>query len=257
MTKASGAEGARAENAPRPRLAWVTGGSRGIGREIVERLVRDGWRVAFTWRAEEAAARDVEAACDGRATGWRMDLFDPRAPATALAEIEERLGTVDALVNNAGHQHSELLALTREEDLQRLIDVNLAGAIRCCRAVVKGMVARRGGAVVNVSSLTALRGVAGQAAYGAVKAGLLGLTRSLAREIGRRGVRVNAVVPGFVATELTGELPSRAVELLRSQEALPYGVEAADVAAAVAFLVSDDARAITGQALVVDAGVYC
>ncbi|MGH9381671.1 MAG: SDR family NAD(P)-dependent oxidoreductase [Thermoanaerobaculia bacterium] len=239
------------------RLAWVTGGSRGIGRVIVERLVRDGWRVAFTWRAQEASAREVEAACEGRAVGWSMDLSDPRGPESVLTEIEDRLGPVDALINNAGHQHSELLALTREEDLQRLIEVNLAGAVRCCRAVLKGMVSRRGGAIVNVSSLTALRGVSGQAAYGAVKAGLLGLTRSLAREVGRKSVRVNAVVPGFVATELTGELPARAVELLRSQEALPYGVEAADVAAAVAFLISDDARAITGQSLVVDAGVYC
>jgi 3-oxoacyl-[acyl-carrier protein] reductase len=161
------------------------------------------------------------------------------------------------LINNAGTQHSELLALTREEDLQRLVEVNLTGAIRCSRAVVKGMVSRRRGAIVNVSSLTALRGVSGQAVYGAVKAGLLGLTRSLARELGRKGVRVNAVVPGFVATELTGELPERAVELLRSQEALPYGVTAADVAAAVAFLVSEDARAITGQSLIVDAGVTC
>ena len=135
-----------------------------------------------------------------------------------------------------------------------MVDVDLGGAFRCCRAVLRGMVARRRGAIVNVASLSALRGVAGQAAYAAAKAGLLGMTRSLAREVGRRGVRVNAVVPGFVATAMTADVPEEAARALRSMECLPRGVEPADVASAVAFLLSDRAAAITGQALVVDAG---
>lgn len=239
------------------KTAWVTGGTRGIGRAVVEALLAREWQVAFTWRRDEAGAQRLEAAHDGRARGFTMDLADRAAPARIVRSIEETLGPVDGLVNNAGFQHSELLAMTRDEDWQEVLDVNLNGAFRCCRAVLKGMVARRDGAIVNVASLSALHGVSGQAAYGAAKAGLLGMTRALAREVGRRNIRVNAVVPGFVATDLTAELAEEVVRELRSGEALPGGTAAEDVAAAVAFLLSDDARAITGQALIVDAGTSC
>ncbi|HEX6862047.1 MAG TPA: SDR family oxidoreductase, partial [Thermoanaerobaculia bacterium] len=158
------------------------------------------------------------------------------------------------LVNNAGIRRESLLALTSDEDWDAVIDVNLGGLFRCCRAVLRGMMVRRRGAIVNVSSLSALHGVAGQAAYAASKAGILGLTRSLAREVGKRGVRVNAVVPGFVPTDLTAGLPEAAVQMLRAGECLPGGVSAAGVAGAVLFLLSDGASAITGQTLVVDAG---
>src|SRR4029079_4820864 len=133
-------------------------------------------------------------------------------------------------------------------------DTNLGGLFRCCRAVLRGMMVRRHGAIVNIASLSALHGVAGRAAYAAAKAGILGLTRSLAREVGKRGVRVNAVVPGFVATDLTAGLPEAPVAHLRAGECLARGVRPEDVAQAVAFLLSDRAAGITGQALVVDAG---
>ena len=234
----------------------VTGGSRGLGRAIVEALVAESDvpqnRVAFTWNTDEAAARAVEEATGARA--FRLDLRDPGRPDDVAAEVEEALGPVEGLVNNAGLRRESLLAMTSDEDWDAVLDTNLGGLFRCCRAVLRGMMVRRRGAIVNVSSLSALHGVAGQGAYAASKAGILGLTRSLARETGKRGVRVNAVVPGFVATDLTAGLPEAAVTYLRAGECLARGVLPADVAQAVHFLLSDRAAAITGQTLVVDAG---
>jgi 3-oxoacyl-[acyl-carrier protein] reductase len=233
----------------------VTGGSRGIGRAVVEALVAQSSNpVAFTWSSSEEEARAIEDASGGRARAFQLDLRDRSRPDDLLAEVEDALGPVEGLVNNAGIRRESLLALTSDEDWDAVLDVNLGGLFRCCRAVLRGMMVRRRGAIVNVSSLSALHGVAGQAAYAASKAGILGLTRSLAREVGKRGVRVNAVVPGFVPTDLTAGLPDAAVQMLRAGECLPGGVGAAGVAGAVLFLLSDGAAAITGQTLVVDAG---
>lgn len=236
----------------------VTGGSRGIGRAVVEILaVSGGSPVGFTWNSDERAARELEESvgqAGGVARAFRLDLRDPSRPDDLVSEVEEALGPLAGLVNNAGVRRESLLALTSDDDWQAVLDTNLGGLFRCCRAVLRGLMHRRRGSIVNVSSLSALHGVAGQAAYAASKAGILGLTRSLAREVGKRGVRVNAVVPGFVATDLTADLPAPAVAALRAGECLPGGVAAAQVAEAVAFLLSDRAAAITGQALVVDAG---
>ena len=239
----------------------VTGGSRGIGRAVVEALAAapaapDGTApaVAFTWRSQEAAAREVEAATGGRARGFQLDLRDRGRPDDLVPEVEATLGPIDGLVNNAGERREALLAMMGDDDWDAVVDANLGGMFRCCRAVLRGMLVRRRGAIVNVSSLSALRGVAGQAAYAASKAGVLGLTRALAREVGKRQVRVNAVVPGFVATDLTAGLPAAAVTLLRAGECLPGGVSTAAVADAVLFLLSERAAGITGQAVVVDAG---
>lgn len=231
----------------------VTGGSRGLGRAIVEALAAEPpARVAFTWNVDEAAARAVAEATGARA--FRLDLRDRARPDELAAEVEEALGPIEGLVNNAGLRRESLLAMTSDADWDAVLDANLGGLFRCCRAVLRGMMVRRRGAIVNVSSLSALHGVAGQGAYAASKAGILGLTRSLAREAGRRGVRVNAVVPGFVDTDLTAGLAEAAVAALRAGECLPQGVRPGDVAQAVLFLLSDRAAAITGQALVVDAG---
>jgi 3-oxoacyl-[acyl-carrier protein] reductase len=236
----------------------VTGGSRGIGRAVVEALAADaeacGRRIAFTWRAEEARAREVEARAGGCARAFQLDLRDRARPDDLVHEVETALGPIEGLVNNAGTRREGLLALTSDEDWDAVLDTNLGGLFRCCRAVLRGMVVRRRGAIVNVASLSALHGMAGQAAYAASKAGILGLTRALAREVGRRGVRVNAVVPGLVATDLTAGLTEAAVAALRAGESLPGGTTAAAVAELVCFLLSDRAAAITGQALVVDAG---
>lgn len=231
----------------------VTGGSRGLGRAIVEALAAEPEaRVAFTWSTREEAARKVEAATGARA--FPLDLRDRARPDDLVAEVEEALGPVSGLVNNAGLRRESLLALTSDKDWDEVLDANLGGLFRCCRAVLRGMMVRRRGAIVNISSLSALHGLAGQGAYAASKAGILGLTRSLAREAGKRGVRVNSVVPGYVATDLTAGLQEAAVAMLRAGECLSRGVQPADVAQAVLFLLSDRAAAITGQTLVVDAG---
>jgi 3-oxoacyl-[acyl-carrier protein] reductase len=242
---------APADSARRP-VALVTGGGRGIGRAIVEALIADGWAVAFTWASDEAAARAVAEQTGGRQ--FHLDLRDRARPAALVAEIEKELGPVSGLVNNAAVRREGILAMTSDADWDEVLDVNLAGRLPLLPGGAAGhglpphgrdrehLVAQRGG------------GAAGQTAYAASKAGLMGLTRSLAREVGRKGVRVNVVVPGFVATELTAALPPAAVAKLRDTECLPAGTAPGDVAQMVAFLLSDRAAAITGQALAVDSG---
>ena len=235
-------------------VVLVTGGTRGIGRAVVEALLAEGRAVAFTYRESEAAAREIVAGAHGRAAAYALDLADRPRPGQLLPEIEERQGPVEGLVNNAAIRRDALLAATPDADWDEVLDANLGAAFRCCRAVLPGMVARRAGSIVNVASLTAMRGVAGQASYGASKAGLIGMTKSLAREVGRRGVRVNAVVPGLVMTEMVASTPAEKLQALRAIEALPAGTRPEDVAATIVFLLSDRARAITGQAILVDAG---
>lgn len=238
------------------RSVLVTGGSGGIGRAIVEALLAadDTARVGFTYRANAAAAREIEDAAGGRARGFAFDLADRRRPEDLVAAVEAELGALHGLVNNAGLRREGLLALTSDAAWDEVVDANLGAAFRTCRAVLRGMVSRRRGAIVNLSSLSALHGLAGDASYAAAKAGLLAMTRVLAREVGRRGIRVNAVMPGFVATAMTAELPPAQIEKLTAGQCLPGGVRPADVAEAVVFLLSDRAGAITGQTLVVDAG---
>jgi 3-oxoacyl-[acyl-carrier protein] reductase len=235
-------------------VVLVTGGSRGIGRALVRALVAEGRPVAFTYRNGEAAARALEAECGGRAKAWHFELGDRSRPGIIVPEIEGALGAIEGLVNNAAIRRDQLLAATPDADWDAVIDVNLGGSFRCCRAVLPKMISRRSGSIVNVSSLTAVRGVAGQAAYGAAKAGLIGMTKSLARELGKRNIRVNAVVPGLVMTEMIADTPPDRLSELRAIEALPRGTTPEDVAAMIVFLLSDRAAAITGQAFLVDAG---
>lgn len=235
------------------RVAIVTGGSRGIGRAIVERLLADGWLVAFTYVSDAQRAAQVVAGRDA-VRALPFDLRDRARPSKLVKEVETLWGPLDALVNNASVRHDGLLALTTDDAWDAVVDADLGGVFRCCRAVLKGMLVRRRGVIVNVASLSAQRGVAGQSAYGAAKAGVLGMTRALAREVGARGVRVNAVAPGFVATDFTADVAPEHVARLRAHECLPAGVDAAGVAAAVAWLVSDDASQVTGQTVAVDGG---
>ncbi len=235
-------------------LVLVTGGSSGIGRAIVEQLVAAGRKVAFTYRSGEDRAADIADAANGRALAFSMDLAERARPKELVRQLEDEIGPVEALVNNAGLEHTGLLAMTSDTDWDQILDINLGGVFRCCRAVLPMMVRRRRGAIVSISSLGALRGVAGQTAYAASKAGVLALTRSLAREVGKRGIRVNAVVPGFVETNMTAALSDKAIDALRSSEALRGGVSESTVADTVVFLLSDQASATSGQCLVVDAG---
>jgi len=232
----------------------VSGGSRGIGRAIVEALVDDGRTVAFTWNSDETQAREIEDLADNSAIAFHLDLRDRARPAGLVEEIEKSLGPIVGLVNNAGIQKSGLTAMTTDDSWDEVIDVNLGGAFRLTREVVRSMVSRRRGAIVNIASLSAMHGVAGHAAYAASKAGLIAATRCLAREMGRRKIRANVVMPGFVETDMTSDLPDNVVDGLRSGEVLPGGTNPESVAEAVVFLLSDRASAITGQTIVVDSG---
>ncbi len=238
----------------RDPITLVTGGSRGIGRAIVEELLTDGIMVALTFRSHSQSARDLEQSFGDGVRAFQFDLADRERPLTLVREIEADMGPIDALVNNAGIERSELTAMMSDTSWDEVLDVNLGGAFRLSREVVRSMVARRRGAIVNISSLSALSGVAGHSAYAASKAGLVAMTRCLAREMGRRNIRVNAVVPGFVATDMTSNLTKDAVDRLRSHECLPRDVTALDVARVVTFLLSERAAGITGQALPVDGG---
>ena len=250
------------DSAPSQRnCVLVTGGSRGIGRAITTHLVAEGWKVAFTYRAAEAEAQALSDSLnasvgDGTvvARAFQFDLRDRARPKELVETIEETFGPLEALVNNAGIQHGQLLAMTSDDAWDETIDTNLGGTFRVCRAVVPRMVRRRRGAIVNLSSLGAIRGVAGQTAYAASKAGVLALSRSLAREMGKRNLRVNAVIPGYVETDMTRGLPEKAVAALRSQEVLRAGTSDSAIADAVAFLLSERASSITGQSLTVDSG---
>ena len=237
------------------RVALVTGGSRGIGRAIVRALAGEGWTVVFTWRERQDEARRLAGELGDAARPFQFDLLDRSRPKDLVDEIEERVGPIAGLVNNAGVRRDALLAALPDDAWDQLLDANLGGVFRCCRAVLPSMLRRRAGSIVNVSSLTAVHGLAGQTAYGAAKAGILGLTRSLAREVGSRGIRVNAVIPGFVPTDMVADVPPERIKALRAAEVLPGGVTAASVADTVAFLLSERAGSITGQALVIDAGM--
>lgn len=235
-------------------VTLVSGGSRGIGRAIVTRLLSDGHAVALTYHTGAAESGRLIEEAGGRARAYPFDLADRSRPRTLVEEVERDLGPIDGLVNNAGIEHSELTAMMTDDSWDRVLDVNLGGTFRLTRETLRVMVGRRRGSIVNIASLSATMGVAGHAAYAASKAGIVGFTRCVAREMGRRKIRVNAVLPGYVATDMTADLPADAVASLRSLECLPAGVGADDVAAMVAFLLSDDAAAVSGQAIPVDAG---
>jgi 3-oxoacyl-[acyl-carrier protein] reductase len=237
------------------KVAVVTGGSRGIGRAIAEALAAAGARVAVVARdaaRADAAARELPG--EGHA-GFPCDVADPAAVNAALVLIEEKVGPVDILVNNAGITRDNLLMRMKDEEFDEVIATNLKGAFNFTRAVSRGMMKRRDGAILNITSVVGLLGNAGQANYAASKAGLVGLTKSVARELASRNVRCNAIAPGFITTDMTGELNEKQIEELRSR--IPMGAlgNPVDVAAAARFLVGPSARYITGQVLAVDGGM--
>ncbi len=231
------------------RRALVTGGSRGIGAAIVRELAAAGAEVVLGFRA---GAEEAEAVA--REVGARAVQADVSSPDDAVRLISEA-GDLDILVNNAGVTRDGLLARMPDEDWREVLDTNLSSVFYTCRAVARPMMRKRAGAIVNVSSIVGLRGNWGQTNYAASKAGIIGFTKSLARELGSRGVRANVVAPGYVGTRLTGVLPEQAKQQML--EATPLGRfgEPADVAGAVRFLCSDEAAFITGEVLLVDGGL--
>jgi len=236
-------------------VALVTGGSRGIGLAIARSLADGGARVAVVAR-DEARARAAAAELPGTGhEAFICDVADPEQVAKAVAGVEDHLGGVGILVNNAGITRDNLVLRMKDEDWDEVLDVNLKGAFNLIRSVTKGMMKRRDGAIVNVSSVVGLMGNPGQANYSASKSGLFGLTKSVARELASRNVRCNAIAPGYITTEMTSELGEDQTTALRARIPLGRLGDPEDVAGVVRFLVGPWARYITGQILAVDGGM--
>jgi 3-oxoacyl-[acyl-carrier protein] reductase len=231
------------------KAALVTGASKGIGRAIALELAKAGASVVVSYRTGAEEAEALAGEIDGRAV--QADVSDPRS---AQALVEEA-GDLDILVNNAGVTRDGLLVRMSDEDWRTVIDTNLASCFYTCRAVTRGMMRKRAGSIVNISSIVGLRGNLGQTNYAASKAGIVGFTKSLARELGSRNVRANVVVPGYVTTQLTEVLPEEAKGAMLENTPLGRLGDPEDVAGAVRFLCSEDAAFITGAVLRVDGGL--
>ena len=241
------------------KVAVVTGASRGIGRAIAEDLASHGASVVVNYNSSAEAAADVVAAietADGRATAVQADVSD-FAEATALIKAAtDTYGQVDILVNNAGTTRDKLLMMMKEADWDDVLDTNLKSVFNCCKAVARPMVRRRqGGRIINVSSVVGLMGQGGQTNYAASKAGIIGFTKSLAKELGARQITVNAVAPGFFPTALTADLPADQVDKLMDFIPLGRWGKLPEVAHLVSFLASDKAAYITGEVIRVDGGI--
>jgi 3-oxoacyl-[acyl-carrier protein] reductase len=240
------------------KTALVTGGTRGIGRAIVEALAGAGARVAFTFRSSEETARALEAELAGRGSesfGMQGDAGDPAHAEAAVQAVVDRWGTLDALVLNAGVTRDNLLLRMSDEEWDAVIDTNLKSAFHFCKAAYRPMMKQRSGSVVTLASVVGVMGNAGQTNYGASKAGLIGFTKSLARELAGRGVRANVVAPGYVATDMTAAIGEKAQEALQSQIPLGRVARPEEIASVVAFLASDAASYITGAVVNVNGGL--
>jgi 3-oxoacyl-[acyl-carrier protein] reductase len=231
------------------KLALVTGASKGIGRAIALELGRAGATVVVGYRTGEEEAHAVASEIGGKAI--RADVSDP---ASARALVEEA-GDLDILVNNAGLTRDGLLVRMSDDDWDTVIGTNLSSVFYTCRAASRGMMKKRAGSIVNLSSIVGLHGNIGQTNYAASKAGIIGFTKSLARELGSRNVRANVVAPGYVKTQLTDVLPEEATQMMLANTPLGRLGEPADVASAVRFLCADEAAFVTGAVLLVDGGL--
>lgn len=240
------------------KIALVTGASRGIGREIAKTLASKGATVIVNYNGSQAAAdetvKDIENA-GGKAKAVKCNVSDFAATEAMVKELLAEFGAIDILVNNAGITRDGLVMRMKESDFDDVINTNLKGAFNCIRHVSSSMVKRRSGRIINISSVTGVMGNAGQANYAASKAGVIGMTKSVARELAGRGITSNAVAPGFIVTEMTDVLSEQVKEAACKQIPLGRFGSTADIANTVAFLASDEAAYITGQVICVDGGM--
>jgi 3-oxoacyl-[acyl-carrier protein] reductase len=237
-------------------IALVTGATRGIGAAIAERLAHDGARVIGTATTQDGAARISANLGPRGGRGVVLDVVKPDSIVAALEDIEAKEGAVGILCNNAGITRDTLLLRMKEEDWSAVLDTNLASVFRLSKAVLRGMMKARKGRIVSITSVVGLTGNPGQANYAAAKAGILGFTKSLAREVGSRGITVNAIAPGFIDTDMTRALAEAQRTALNAQIPLGRLGQPSDIAAAVAFLCSPDGAYITGETLHVNGGMY-
>ncbi len=240
------------------RVALVTGGSRGIGRAIAIELAHQGCSVAVNYTARADAAEEVVAAiteAGGTAVAVGADVSDADAVATMFEAVTEKLGRVTVLVNNAGITMDNLTMRMSEEEFDRVIAVNLKATFLCTKTALRGMLREKWGRIVNISSVAGISGNPGQANYAASKAGVIAMAKSVAKEVGSRGITVNAVAPGFIATDMTAALGDEANDAVAGSIAVGRLGTPEEIAAAVAFLASDAAGYITGQTIVVDGGL--
>ena len=240
------------------RVALVTGSTRGIGRAIAGQLARSGARVAVVGRdlaRAQAAAEEISGAGGAQARGFACDVADVASVTTLVSDVEKSFGSLDILVNNAGLTRDNLLLRISDEDWDAVIDANLRGAFASIRAATRGMMKRRWGRIVNIASVVGITGNKGQANYAASKAGLIGFTKSVAKEYASRNILVNAVAPGFIETDMTAAMTDEARKALSGTIPLERLGKPADIAAVVAFLASEYASYITGQTVVVDGGM--
>ncbi len=242
----------------RSSVALVSGGSRGIGRACVLRLAQDGYDVSFCYQSNEQAARDLEKEVVDlgvRAHVAQADVSDAEAVRRWIQEAEQALGPIDVAVTSAGITRDKPLVLMTDEDWHQVLDVNLDGVYHVCRAVVFSMMKRKAGSIVNISSVSGVYGNPTQTNYSASKAGIIGFSRALAKEVGRYGIRANVIAPGFIDTDMTSGLNERATKRVLDQVPLQRVGRAEEVADLVSFVASERAGYITGAVLQIDGGI--